>query len=429
MSHARASSSQKEKINNAYNFSQEQLRILNKNGITPYVAFCLLSESHEAFCSLRGNDSEKMPSILRLSRPSYPKPGSIKAKSCNIGPASSFVAMDANYSKAEQTVDGIKPYPRNSENDFPPFQPTMTAPVALQELLADLASGEYELVSAEEGALCFKLSKEKAKRAPDEINNNLYYVDLNPNKGYPPVELKSKAAIGLNANNLLDKPEWWNEAELGDYKQIAEYSFNLQYKNPAEKNFQDFLIAAKSFKGRNVPIIGDYDQFILGFSDSYKGNIFKIMPEANEPIYAMETNIEGVNRLVTKRLRLELLLFEKKVGCEFDPDNQQHREARREIRERLIRGKFVKGNITPLESVYSDEKNKQFKEEMPHLGNFFQHASEVRNPFKPSKIGTIVFFIEGEIHEVIGSKEVASLLLNKALPKFHFYIHHVWNMD
>ncbi|HVY53915.1 MAG TPA: hypothetical protein VHA13_05290 [Gammaproteobacteria bacterium] len=412
-----------------YEFTQEQLHILFRNGVSPAVALCLLAESNDVLCSLRGNDSEKLPSMQRLSNISYPKPGSIQAKSCNVGPASSFVAIDPRYSKAEKTEGGIKPYPRK-EGDLPENQPKVAAPISVQELIADVAKGEYVITSAEDGVITFKLSPKAAENAPDEVKNDEYEIQLNRDKGTPPLPIENKEALGIS-NTILPKPDWWDEDELGSYKDVAEYSFPLQYRKSDQERFSDFLIAAEKFKGQLAPVISDHDQFIIAFAKDYLNNIIEKKPEMNEPIYAMNGQKEKIKDLVEKLIKIEIYKYEQATGEKFDHENNnKHAAILNKIEAQLSdNDKLVKGNITPLESYYSNGRNKKFAEAMPHIAHFFQHASEARNPYLPSKMGRVVFFMNREIYEVTGPKEISNFLLNKAMPKFRFDIHPKWDMN
>ncbi|HVY53998.1 MAG TPA: hypothetical protein VHA13_05715, partial [Gammaproteobacteria bacterium] len=323
MAQSRTTLSEKKDEDFHYEFTQEQLRILFRNGISPAAATCLLSESNDALCSLRGNDSEKLPSMQRLSGISYPKPGSIQAKSCNVGPASSFVAIDPRYSKAEKTADGIKPYPRK-EGDLPENQPKVAAPISVQELIADVAKGEYVITSAEDGVITFKLSSKAAENAPDEVKNDEYEIQLNRDKGTPPLPIENKEALGVS-DNILSKPDWWDEGELGSYKDVAEYSFPLQYRKADEVRFSDFLVAAENFKGQLAPVISDYDQFILGFNNQYLDNVLEKMPEMNEPIYAMKDQEDNIQDLIDKLIKLEIYKYEHSTGKKFEPEhNNEH---------------------------------------------------------------------------------------------------------
>lgn len=418
-------------------FSQEELLILRQNGITPAAAACLLSKSSEVFVSIRGNDSDKLPNEHRLSMSCYPKPGSIQAKSCNIGPANSYVAHDQRYSKAEQTPEGIKATPRKS-GDFPEEQPTIAAPVSLQAVIAGIQSGEYELVEAEEGGITFKLGKQTLGSAPDEVKGDHFYILLDPIKRVKILDAVDKEALGIQESSILGQPDWWDKAELGSYDQVATYTFPLQMKAQGQDEFSDFKIAAESFDGELVPVIGDYDQFIVGVSDEYEDNIQAKMPEMNELIDAMEYKKDNVSKLVALREKLEIKLFEEKIGAPFNPlHNKEHAAFENEMDSRLMKGDFVKGKTTALKSYYTDQMNRLIKEAMPHVARVFPHSEDAYNPYvvvpkkemPPIKIGTVVTMVNNTLEVHKGAEDIAKFLCERVLPKFKFDIHPAWDMQ
>lgn len=404
--------------------------ILNRNGIPPAVAAVLLAESKSVMCSIRGNDSDKLPSAQRLRSPSCPKAGSIQAKSCIIGPAASFVTVDPDFSKPTIDSQGkISPTPRK-EGDLPDDQPTLVLNASLQEMIAKIQSKEYEIIEAEEGRLIFKVTENN--ESPDLIKDTLYQINLNPKNGIPPETIENPEAIGLETASALEKPIWWKNDELGNYDLVANFSFPVQYKKSNIDIFKDFMIAGDIYNGKVLPVIGDIDQFILGFNYQYWNDLIGKIPSSNVQIHAMKDDAMGIYQLQEERLKIETYLLEQEMqlGDNIDPTkNVKLKEKLRAIEVNLEKREFVKGVITPLESYYSDKMNGNFAKDIPHIRNFFKHASEARNPYTPSKIGTVVFFVDGEVHEIKGEKNIADFLLKKVLPAFQFDIHPEWNME
>lgn len=192
------------------------------------------------------------------------------------------------------------------------------------------------------------------------------------------------------------------------------------------------MIAGDMYNGKILPIISDIDQFILGFNNDAWNDIISKIPSSNIPIHAMKDDISGIDKLHEERLKIELFFLEKEMVVESNIDptvNTMFKEKLRAIEANLEKGEFVKGVITPLESYYSDKMNEKFTHDIPHIRNFFKHASEARNPYKPSKMGTVVFIIDGEVHEIKGEEKIAEFLLKKVLPTFQFDIHPEWDME
>ncbi len=411
-------------------FDSNESRIIRTRGIPPGAFAEMRADSHVTLCGIR---AEAATDQRARRRSAFPKPGTVQAKSFNIErtTARDSVCVDPRYTGWEKNNNEWKPKERK-EGDIPKNQPFTHLNVSLYEVVKGIESKDFELVSLKNNELCFR----HAGDLPNAIKGDVFKIKLN--EGVEPQKIKSLEAIEIDVKAWrmpIARPEWWDQfEESGDapsFELVAGQDFKKLYKPAQEEEFKPFLIYGTRYGNSILPIVSDMDQFLLGFDSNFMQEIQKRFPDANKEFMAMAGADYADENAAFKKARFELekVLWEMKLGRELDVIKPDDADILEEISKRISEGNYVRGKITPLESLYSDLENDKMLQSMPHLLKLFQHASEARNPYPPSKLGGVVFFMNGGAYECDGAQAIAQFLLEKALPKFVFPIHPKWPME